>query len=394
VLSAGVQQDTKPPNIKEEPEGEPLPGRAPAKTEDDEAQSSQLHQTQEEHVGAEPPAGSSAQQVEGGGEDRGGSDPDGLLQPANAEETPGSSSDRADTVRSKRTRKGVSVSQPARDDGTLVSSKSESDDSDSDWEETRKPQSDLRKLTKYGVARGVKERNAAGKKSCRCSKCGKPFKANGGKSSPGIEPWVCSVCVRGSTHSASECLITKKTTRSGETAFACSVCKRQFACKGDAVKHRRIHTGEKPFGCSACGKRFTQSTSLSSHMRTHTGEKPHGCTLCPRRFIRSGVLDRHMRVHTGERPYVCAECNASFSLSHTLMKHLRIHTGEKPFSCAVCDKKFTQKGHLTQHATLHTGEKSFGCRVCGRKFTRRSNMNNHKCVKSKVKLNRNRQEKL
>ncbi|TNN40855.1 hypothetical protein EYF80_048989 [Liparis tanakae] len=101
---AGVQQDTKPPNIKEEPEGEPLPGPAPVKTEDDEAQSSQLHHTQEEHVGAEPPVGSSAQQVEGGGEDRGGSeparstDPDGFLQPANTEETPGSS-DRADTIK-------------------------------------------------------------------------------------------------------------------------------------------------------------------------------------------------------------------------------------------------------------------------------------------------------
>ncbi|XP_068580048.1 gastrula zinc finger protein XlCGF57.1-like [Cebidichthys violaceus] len=384
VLSAGVQQ---PPHIKEEQEqcwSSQEEERLHVKSEDDEAQSSQLHQMQEENGEAEPPASGSAQQrdTESDGEHRGGPEPTGSLdpesysQPANDEGTL-ESSEQVDTVKSKQTQKGVSVSQPAGDDGTSDSCEPETEDSDGDWEETRKRQSDLKTLTNSGVAEGDKERNTSKKKSLSCSKCGETFKPNR-KGAPGMEPWTCPVCVQKSTQSSQ--LITKKRTHSGENVFRCSICKKQFSYKGDAVRHVRIHTGEKPFSCSVCSKRFTQSTGLSSHMRTHTGEKPFSCSLCPKRFIRRGVLDRHMRVHTGEKPYSCSECNASFSLSQSLLKHMRIHTGEKPFSCSVCDKTFTQKGHLTQHTTLHTGEKSFSCRVCGRKFTRQSRVNNHKCA--------------
>ncbi|XP_031733860.1 zinc finger and SCAN domain-containing protein 2-like isoform X1 [Anarrhichthys ocellatus] len=388
VLSADVQQDPEPPHIKEQQEQcwssqeeEQLQGPFPVKSEDDEAQSSQLHQMQEENSEAEPPASSSAQQgdMESDREDHGGSeptrslDPDSYSQPANDETL--ESSEQVDTVKSKRTQTGVSVSQPARDDRTSDSCEPETEDSDGHWEETKKLQSNLKTLTNNGVAEG--EDHNTSKKSLSCSKCGKTFKPNG-KSAPGMEPSACSVCVQRSTQSSR--LITNKRTHSGENIFRCSVCKRQFSYKGDAVRHIRIHTGEKPFSCSVCSKRFTQSTGLSSHMRTHTGEKPFSCSLCPKRFIRSGVLDRHMRVHTGEKPYSCSECNASFSLSQSLLKHMRIHTGEKPFSCSVCDKNFTQKGHLTQHMMLHTGEKSFSCRVCGRKFTRQSRVKNHKCL--------------
>ncbi|XP_070763208.1 zinc finger protein 271-like [Enoplosus armatus] len=391
VLSADVQWDPEPPHIKEEQEhlwssqeGEHPQGPVPVKSEGDEeerARSSQLHQRQTEGSReAEPPACGSAQPMgtESGGEDRGGSapsrslDPDGR-QPADDNETPETQSD-LNTVKLKQTRMG--------DDRTSDSSEPETENSDDDWKETRKPQSDLKALTNNGVPEGVKE-YSAGKKSPSCSGCGKTFApkdcAQNHMTSPaGEKPFACSVCVPRSTPSSH--LVTCKGTHSGGKAFGCSVCKKQFGYKGDAVRHIRTHTGEKPFSCSVCGKRFTQSTGLGTHMRTHTGEKPFSCSVCPKQFIRSGILARHMRVHTGEKPYNCSVCNTRFSLSQSLLKHMRIHTGEKPFGCSVCDKKFTQKGHLTQHMTLHTGEKSFSCRVCGRKFTRQSRVKKHKCV--------------
>ncbi|XP_067444740.1 oocyte zinc finger protein XlCOF6-like isoform X2 [Thunnus thynnus] len=380
-----VQQDPEHPHIKEEQEElwKSQDGSVPVKSEDDEkkAQSSQLCQTQaEENREAEPTASSSAQQMERDtdGGDYGGSgparnlDPDIYLQPDSDDET----------VNSKQTQTGVSVSQAASDDRMSDSSEPETENSDDDWKETRGCQSNLITLKNRSVPVGDQECNT-GKRFLSCSKCGKTFDPKDClqshmKGPSGKKTYVCSVCVKRSTQSVH--LVTHNRTCSGEKAFGCSVCKKRFSYKGDAVRHMRTHTGEKPFSCSVCGKRFSQSTGLGSHMRTHTGEKPYGCSVCHQRFIRSGILARHMRVHTGEKPYSCSLCNTTFSLSQSLLKHMRIHTGEKPFRCSICDKKFTQKGHLTQHMTLHTGERSFSCSVCGKKFTRQSRVKKHKCV--------------
>ncbi|XP_033491593.1 uncharacterized protein LOC117262646 [Epinephelus lanceolatus] len=394
VVSADVQQDPESPHIKEDQtqlcsrwEGEQRHGPVPVKSKDneEEAQSSQLHQREIDENGeeAEVSACSSAQQMEteSDGENFGGPeatrslDPDGSLQPANDDETPDSSK-QTDTVKLKEAQTGVSVNQQAVNVRTYDCFEPEAENRADDLKKTRKLQSEFKKLTNKGIPAGGRECNT-GKKSISCSECGKTFEPKT-CGPPGVKPFVCSVCVQRSTQSAH--FITQKRTHSREKTFKCSVCNKQFSYKCDAVRHIRIHTGEKPFSCSVCDKRFTQSTGLDTHMRIHTGEKPFSCSLCPKRFTRSGILARHMRVHTGEKPYCCSVCNTSFSLSQSLLKHMRIHTGEKPFSCSVCDKTFTQKGHLTQHMTIHTGEKSFSCCVCGRKFTRQSRVKNHKCV--------------
>ncbi|XP_078123153.1 uncharacterized protein LOC144528453 isoform X1 [Sander vitreus] len=325
--SVDQEEPEPPPHIKEEQEelwssqeGEQLQGLeeaditkfpftpVPVKSEDDkeEAQSSQLHQRQTQHM-----------ETEADGEDCGGPEPARNTHP---------------------------LLQPETEDQTGDSSEPETDDS-ADWKETREPQSALNSL----------KHDSRCKKTFRCSECGKRF---------GFK-----------TH-----LKTHIITHTGEKHFSCSFCKKSFTQSGDLRKHLRIHTGEKPFSCSVCNTSFTQSGSLKKHMRIHTGEKPFSCSLCKKSFTQSGSLQKHMRIHTGEKPFSCSLCKKSFTQKGSLRSHMITHIGEKPLNCSVCKKSFINRGGLWAHMAVHTGEKRFSCSVCNKRFACHSDVNTHKCV--------------
>ncbi|XP_044192026.1 zinc finger protein 160-like isoform X1 [Thunnus albacares] len=186
-------------------------------------ESSQFHLSQtEENREAEPPASSSTEQMKrkADGDDCRGSKPARNSHP-----------DR--------------YLQPVSDDKT--SDSSETDVSDDDWPQTRKPQSHLNTLKNNDDPLSDMSCNAA------------------------------------------------------QRSFSCSECGQRFGRKPHLNAHMRIHTGEKPFSCSFCGKRFSQKGNLTSHLRLHTGEKPFSCTVCKKTFRYSGDVSRHMRIHTGKK---------------------------------------------------------------------------------------------
>jgi uncharacterized Zn-finger protein len=50
----------------------------------------------------------------------------------------------------------------------------------------------------------------------------------------------------------------------------------------------RIQTGEKAYKCEECGKQFNVKSSLQAHIRILTGEKPYKIAPCPYPTLLSG----------------------------------------------------------------------------------------------------------
>ncbi|XP_068561354.1 zinc finger protein 79-like [Cebidichthys violaceus] len=214
------QEDPEPPHIKEEQQLQGLEEAdikfsfTPVKSEHDEeeAQSSQLHQRQTEQM-----------ETEADGEDCGGPEPDRNSDP-----------DR----------------YPEPDTDEKIGDSSDTDDS-GDWKETREPQSGLNSLNNDEVP--VSDLTYSDReKLFSCSECEKTF----GKSRnlkkhmiihTGEKPFSCSECDKCFTQSGH--LKTHMRVHTGEKPFSCSVCNTCFSQKKSLTKHMRVHTGEKPVIC-------------------------------------------------------------------------------------------------------------------------------------------------
>nr|XP_033465355.1 zinc finger protein 771-like [Epinephelus lanceolatus] len=325
------QEDPEPPHIKEEQEelwisqeGEQLQGLeeadipefpftiVPVESEDEEEepQTSQLHQRLIEQMG-----------TEADGEDCGGpeparnSDPDTHLQP-------------------------------------------ETDDSDDDWTETREYQSGFNFLESYEVPVSDSRVNL---KPFRCSECGRRFGHSGNlkthmRTHTGEKPFSCSVC--GKKFAESGNLKIHMRIHTGEKPFGCSECGKRFYHKTHLKRHMITHTGEKPFSCLVCKKSFTQSGNLYTHMRSHTDETPFGCSEYGKRLGPRTHLKQDSSSDTGEKPFSCP-AEKSFSVSEHLQTHMMIHTAETPFSCSVCDQRFTWPHQLRDHqCDIHQSDRA------------------------------------
>nr|XP_046273128.1 zinc finger and SCAN domain-containing protein 12-like isoform X3 [Scatophagus argus] len=363
--SLDQEEPPEPPHIKEEQEElwtsqqeEQLQGLeeaditkftfTPVKSEEDDEedpQSSLLHQRQTEHV-----------KTEADGEDCGGPEP----------------------ARSTDQDRHL---QPGAED----SSDFKVEISDEDWLELTEPRSDV--VTGCNTS----------KKPFSCSECGKLFSRKEHLQThvrihTGERPFSCSDC--GKTFGCKRSLLGHMMSHSGEKPFSCSQCGKRFGRMVNLKTHQRLHTGERPFSCPFCGKGFTQKVHMTQHMAVHTGEKQFSCSICDKKFTWLSGFRRHkcsseqpelderqteedLEAQPGEKPFRCRQCGNRFNHKHNLKAHMRIHTGEKPFGCPVCGKGFTASGALKKHLRTHSGEKPFSCPVCGLRFTQGGNLKRH-----------------
>ncbi|XP_070830079.1 zinc finger protein 19-like [Chaetodon trifascialis] len=323
-----------------------VPVKSEEEADEEEPQSSQLHQRQTEPMNT----GSDGEDCRGPGPDR-NFNPDHV--------------------------------QPATHDKTSDSSESETDDS-CEWEESREPPSGLKPLQNNEVSGSDMECNS-GKtsvSSCATSPGSKEHLQKHNGIQTGEEPFSCSVCGVRFTHSSS--LTSHLRVHTGEKPFTCSICEANFSSRSNLSRHVRahsiVHTGEKPFSCTVCGKKFTRKSYMMGHLTVHTGERPFSCTVCGKGFAQKSHLKEHLTIHTGERPFSCTVCGKGFAQKSHLTEHLTVHTGERPFSCTVCGKGFARKSHLREHLTIHTGERPFSCTVCGKGFARKLHLGEHSAV--------------
>ncbi|XP_059190891.1 gastrula zinc finger protein XlCGF57.1-like [Centropristis striata] len=289
----------------------------PMKSEEEKAQSSQLHESQTEE---------NRETTEADMEDCGGSQPARNSDPD-------------------------SSLQPAIHYNTAHFSEAETDDSD-DWEGIKEAQSCLNPLENNLPVTDVE--CYTGKTSVSSSECARSF---------GQKRFNCSLC-NASFRNHSKFVIHMRI-HTGEKPFSCSCCSKRFAQNSTLTRHMAVHTGKRPYSCSVCSKTFAEPCTLRRHLPVHSGEKPFSCSVCNKRFAADRSLKQHLTLHTRQPD------------RQTLKRPLTVHTGEKPFSCSVCSKRFTQKGHLKQHLTVHTGEKPFSCSVCSKSFAKHSNLKRH-----------------
>ncbi|XP_034385629.1 zinc finger protein 135-like isoform X2 [Cyclopterus lumpus] len=234
-------EDPEPPHIKEDQlqglEEAGLKFSFTVKSEDDEeeAQSSQLHQRQTEHM-----------ETEADGADCGGPEPDRKLDP---ERHPGPDTDETEDS----------------DDWE------ETEDS-ADWEETEEPQSAVNPQNKEVPVSDVN--CSTGNTSISSPECAGSFDHKGHLEKPtssktGEKPFQCSLCGKRFVVSY---LKRHMRVHTGEKPYSCSVCSKTFTQKGNLKTHMIVHTGEKPFSCSVCDKTFSHKGNLKQHLVVHTRE--------------------------------------------------------------------------------------------------------------------------
>ncbi|XP_077390264.1 uncharacterized protein LOC144026951 isoform X2 [Festucalex cinctus] len=134
----------------------------------------------------------------------------------------------------------------------------------------------------------------------------------------------CSQC--GKTYASKTGLKIHTRTHAEEKPFGCTVCHKSFLFRHAAARHMRRHTGVRPFACLVCPRKFVEKCDMIRHMRVHAAKKTCTCPVCGKTFSRNAHLTKHMRTHVAEKSFTCLYCNHQFEGRNSLKFHMTTHT--------------------------------------------------------------------
>ena len=119
---------------------------------------------------------------------------------------------------------------------------------------------------------------------------------------------------------------------SGEKAFACEECKREFAFK--TISNGIVHARVKPIFSRQCDEIITNpylfGVCSCTRVKNHLYVKFVTwklLVLSAERWSKNETnLNSYMRIHVGEKPFVCDNCDKYKSI---LIRRMFMHTDEK-----------------------------------------------------------------
>ncbi|GBP13535.1 Zinc finger and BTB domain-containing protein 49 [Eumeta japonica] len=161
----------------------------------------------------------------------------------------------------------------------------------------------------------------------------------------------------------------------------CTICDKQFSCKGNVTRHIRIHTGKKLFTCKLCNAKFAAVGNLKKHTLKHLGADIHVCELCGTKFTRANSKKLHMRKH-----FMCKVCKAAFVTAFDLKRHKCTHNNERSYRCHVCGMKLKTPYTLKAHVEKHFIERPHKCEVCGISYWHAEGLRRHEISYSIVEV--------
>ena len=217
---------------------------------------------------------------------------------------------------------------------------------------------------------------------------------------------LCKVCIpvlRDILHLAEE-----QGTNSGQKAYTCGSCGKQFYFIANIWQHQKQHIGENPVCCIMERPSFLKnctvlaSGNLSTFMElrnefmanmgaqpqaTNTRKKLNNSKECEAIFhsgksrhswgegkivsSHTDILVQDERVLTSEGFCKFNTCEKASTQRNTLIQHQKVHARERCYECSHCGKLFSHKSRFLAHQRFNCGGMLYDCSEYGKSFSQR-----------------------
>ncbi|CAN0528248.1 unnamed protein product [Rangifer tarandus platyrhynchus] len=238
-----------------------------------------------------------------------------------------------------------------------------------------------------------------------------------GSSPENVQPCkICTPVLRDISHLTEE---QRNINNSGQKAYICGACGKQFFFTANIQQHQIQHIGQKSFQFGMGSPTFLKSCmihareNLSPNMEiannfvantelqqqdTSTREKQNNSKECEAVF-HSGkshqswkegkIASSHTDILAEDEGVLASKGFCEFSKQRkastqkiNLIQHQKVHTEERPYECSQCGKFFSHRFRFLAHQRVRCVARLYDCSECGKSFSQRENLTAHRKIHS------------